>query len=392
MAASTSIEGSMKIDSMDTILAGDSLFVRLVTDSGLVGYGQTGYWGYPDSVGLVVESFRDKLIGADPLARERIWNELYRSQPFRGGVVTAAVAAVDIALWDIAGLQFEVPCYVLMGGPVRDRIRLHSVLASGWLESRDGLQDLVDEAKASVAEGFTALKFDPFMDGDDGFQTKSWARQLLDASQAVGAVRDAVGWDVDIAIELHRKLSTGEAGPLYEELRQHRVYMIEDALSPDGINRWALLPAGVAPTGTGERLDSIWDFADLVATDRVDILRPDVGQAGGMSHTLKIAALAEAHGLRLLCHNYVGPLLTLATAHVYGSVMNVSTMEYTLLDEQSPRVQILGTPAKRVGGYLELPTAPGLGYGTVTTEHLGPFNRWHPHGLPTTPDGGLHVR
>lgn len=382
----------MRIDALETVLAGESLFVRIATDTGLVGYGQTGYWGYPDAVGLVVESFRDKLIGRDPLSRERLWNELYRSQPFRGGVVTAGVAAVDIALWDIAGQFFDVPCYVLMGGPVRERIRLHSVLASGWLDSRDAVQDLVDEAVASVEEGFTALKFDPFMDGEDGFQTKAWSRQLKDASEAVGAVRDAVGWDVDIAIELHRKLSTGEAGPLFEELRQHRVYMIEDALSPDGIARWGHLPSGVAPTGTGERLDSIWDFADLVGTDGVDILRPDVGQAGGISHTLKIAALAESHGLRLLCHNYVGPLLTLATAHVYASVMNVSTMEYTLLDEKSPRSEILATPAKRDGGYLQLPASPGLGYGSLTTDHLGAFGRWHPHGLPTTPDGGLHVR
>ena len=382
----------MQIDAVDTILAGDSLFVRVATDDGLVGYGQTGYWGYPDAVAAAVESFRDKLLGRDPLARERLWNEMYRSQPFRGGVVTAGVAAVDIALWDIAGQHFGVPCYVLMGGPVRERIRLHAVLASGWLDSRDALQDLVDEATGAVAEGFTAIKFDPFMDGADGFQTKSWARQLKDASETVGAVRDAVGWDVDIAVELHRKLSTGEAGPLYEELRQYRLYMIEDALSPDGINRWGLLPAGVAPTGTGERLDSIWDFADLVATDRVDIVRPDVGQAGGISHTLKIAALAESKGLRLLCHNYVGPLLTLATAHVYASVVNVSTMEYTLLDEKEPRSTILGTPARRVGGYLELPAGPGLGYGTVSTDQLGPFARWHPHGLPTMPDGGLHVR
>jgi galactonate dehydratase len=382
----------MRIESVDTLLAGESLFVRLTVDDGTTGYGQTGYWGYPDAVERVVSSFEPALVGRDPLARERLWSDLYRSQPFRGGVVSAAVAAVDIALWDLAGKHFGVPCYRLAGGPVRDRIRLHSVLASGWLDERSGVEDLVAEAVASAEAGFTAIKFDPFVDGPDGFQTKSWARQLKDAVETVAVVRDAVGWDVDIAVELHRKLSAGEAGPLYEELRPHRVYLVEDALSPDRIARWGSLPAGAAPTGTGERLDSIWDFADLVRTDRVEILRPDVGQAGGISHTLKIAALAESFGLRLLCHNYVGPLLTLATAHVHASVINVSTMEYTLLDEKPPRSGILSNPARRVGGYLELPDLPGLGYGEVRTDHLGPFERWRPHDAPMLPDGSRHAR
>ena len=191
----------MQIDAVDTILAGDSLFVRVATDDGLVGYGQTGYWGYPDAVAAAVESFRDKLLGRDPLARERLWNEMYRSQPFRGGVVTAGVAAVDIALWDIAGQHFGVPCYVLMGGPVRERIRLHAVLASGARQPRCAAGPR-GRGHGAVAEGYPAIKFDPFMDGADGSETKSWARQLKDASETVGAVRDAVGWDVDIAVEL----------------------------------------------------------------------------------------------------------------------------------------------------------------------------------------------
>ena len=130
----------------------------------------------------------------------------------------------------------------------------------------------------------------------------------------------------------------------------------------------------------------------MVTAGGVGILRPDIGEAGGLSHVLKIAALAEAHGLQILCHNYVGPLLTLATAHLYSSVQNVATMEYTLLDEAPPRNQLLGRQAIREGGYLRLPDGIGLGYATIDPKTLGEFNRWRPQPTPISPDGGLYLR
>lgn len=381
----------MRIESVDTHLLGDTVLVSITTDDGLVGWGQSALWGYPDAVQVAVDAVGGRLVGMDPLARERIWYEVYRAQPFRGSFVSAAAAAIDIALWDIAGRHFEVPCYVLMGGPVRERIRLHLVLGSGWLDKGGGTEALVVEAREAVAMGFTAIKFDPFLDGPDGFQSRSWGRRVLDAVKTAGAVREAVGWDIDIALELHRKFAAAEAAVLYAQLGEIRPYMIEDALPPDGIAPWATLPR-TTPTGTGERLDTIWEFADLVATGGVSILRPDVGEAGGISHVLKIAALAEANGLQILCHNYVGPLLTLATAHIYASVQNVSTMEYTLLDERPPRTGLLGSQAIREGGYLRLPEGTGLGYGTIDPTTLGEFKRWRPQPTPISPDGGLYLR
>ena len=370
---------------------GDTLLVSIATDKGLVGWGQSALWGYPDAVKVAVDAVGGRLVGMDALARERIWYEVFRAQPFRGSFVSAAAAAIDIALWDLAGQRFDVPCYVLMGGPVRERIRLHLVLGSGWLDQGGGTDALVAEAKRAVALGFTAIKLDPFLDGPDGFQSRTWSRRVSDAVQTAKAVREAVGWDVDIAFELHRKFAAAEAAVLYSELADLRPYMIEDALPPDGIAPWASLPR-TSPTGTGERLDTIWEFADLVTAGGVGILRPDIGEAGGLSHVLKIAALAEAHGLQILCHNYVGPLLTLATAHLYSSVQNVATMEYTLLDEAPPRNQLLGRQAIREGGYLRLPDGIGLGYATIDPKTLGEFNRWRPQPTPISPDGGLYLR
>lgn len=380
----------MRIEEVETLLAGDSLYVRLTTDSGITGWGQSAVFGYPDAVQMVVNSYGDLLIGMNPLRRERIWHELFRAQPFRSSFITAAVAAIDISLWDIAGRHFDVPCFELMGGPVRDRIRLHLVLGHGWRDR--GVEAAIGDARAAAELGFTAIKFNPFLDEPDGVDRRSWARSIEDAVEFAGAVRKTVGWDIDIAFEFHRRFSAAEAAVAYQALAPLRPYMIEDALSPDSTRVWGSI-AGDAPTGTGERLDNIWEFADLLANGTVDIVRPDVGEAGGITHVLKIAAVAEAQGKRLLCHNYVGPLLTLATAHVYASVTNVSTFEYTLLDEQPPRSLLVTSPARRVGGYLELPEGPGLGYGAIDVSSQGPFTRWIPGApTPTTSDGGLHLR
>ena len=381
----------MRIEAVQTFLVADSLFVRVATDTGICGWGQTALWGFPDAAEVVLQSFRESLLGRNPLDRERLWYENFRAQPFRGSFLSGAIAAIDIALWDIAGQYFAVPCYRLMGGPVRDRIRLHLVMGSGWLERSASPASVASEARQAVDMGFTALKFDPFLDGPDGFQSTSWARCLLNAVRVVEAVREEVGWDVDLAFELHRKFSVAESAELYEALRKFHPYMIEDALPPDSIAAWGSLPR-TAISGTGERLDTIWEFADLIRTGAVDILRPDVGEAGGITHVLKIASLAEAFGLRLLCHNYVGPLVTLATAHVYAATQCVSTMEYTLLDERSPRCDLLEHSAVREGGYLLLPDSPGLGYSQVFLDTQPPYRRWAPHPLPSTLDGGLYLR
>ncbi len=209
----------MRIDDVRSYVAGCMHFVTLHTDNGLVGLGQSGFWAYPTAVHAIVERFRDYLVGKDPSQIERHWQHPYRMGPFRGAALTAAVSAVDIALWDIKSQHFHTPVHELLGGRYRDRVRLCRLL---W--SKDG-HALVAEAQDAASQGFTAVKFDPLL---AGYQDASYARMSESCMELVGAVRSAVGLDVDIVLELHRKLTPLQALPLIERLASFSLLFCED--------------------------------------------------------------------------------------------------------------------------------------------------------------------
>ena len=149
----------MKIDNVESLVLGGALFVRITTDTGLVGLGQTACWAYPAAVDQVVQTFRSYLVGQDPMRIEHHWQYLYRMGPFRGSVLSGAVSAIDIALWDIKGQHFQAPIWELLGGRCRDRVRLHLLMGGGTAEQ------VATSARAAAAEGFTAIKFDPVPPG-----------------------------------------------------------------------------------------------------------------------------------------------------------------------------------------------------------------------------------
>jgi galactonate dehydratase len=385
----------MKIDSVETILAHEWMFVRIYTDTGHSGIGQTAYWGFPDACERIVDSFREFLVGRDPRQIGLLWQEMYRRVPFRGGALTGAIAAVDIALWDLKARVLDVPVYELMGGKQRSRVRLHAVLATGWQDHQCSVNAFVDAALAAAEQGFTAIKFDPFAEGPSGFHTVTHARRIDQAVETVAAVREAVGWDVDIALELHRKFGINETLTFSDRITEFNIYMLEDPLPPDSVDSWGVLAGKLrVPIGAGERQDTIYEFKELLARDAAHFARPDVGTAGGFTACLKIAALAEAHHAEIIFHNYVSPLLTAATLQICAAIPNVRTLEYTLLDEQTPRSSLLKQPLSREGGWLIVPDAPGLGVEVVDDlgSVLGPFTRWRPTVTWRNLDGSVYAR
>ena len=384
-----------KIAAVETTLVHQWMFVRVRTEDGVEGVGQTGFWGWPDASERIVDSFRELLVGRNPLEVGRLWMEMYRTAPFRGGTLTGAIAAIDIALWDLAGRILEVPTYQLLGGKHRERVRLHALFGTGWLGDRTNSDLVVEAALRAVGMGFTAVKFDPFPEGAEGFQNDSWSRVLKDVVECVADVREAIGWDVDILVELHRALSPGEAVAVLAELEPLRPYFVEDPLPPDSVDSWGEVAAkSRVPIGAGERTDTIWEFKEYLARGAAQFVRPDVGLAGGLSHCVKIAALAEAHHSRVVAHNYVSPLLTAATLQLYASIPNVGTFEYALLDEEDEfRADLLKEPLRREGGFLAIPDAPGLGVDLRDDlEALPPFQRFRPQPLLKTPDGSTYTR
>ena len=341
----------MKIAEVESLVAGGGQFVRITTDSGIVGVGQTACWGYPSAVHEIVQTFREYLIGQDPLRIEHHWQYCYRMAPFRGSVLSGAVSAVDIALWDIKGQHFQAPIWELLGGQCRDKVRLHLLMGGGSPEQ------VYANAKAAAAEGFTAVKFDPI---PNGYQDMSLAALIAGTVDQVAAAREAVGPDVDVILELHRKLTPLQAVPLCDALVQFRPLLIEDPVHIDSIQSQAEIAKRITcALANGERMHSIWEFREMLVAGGAQYIRPDVGLAGGLTQTKKIAAVAESFHAGLVPHNFLGPVLTAASVHLDISVPNFTVQEYSKLDEDQA-VAFPGT-FKREGGYIMLPEAPGLG-------------------------------
>jgi galactonate dehydratase len=342
----------MKIDKIESMLIGGAYVVRITTDSGITGLGQTACWGYPTAVESIVDVFKTYLIGQNPLRIEHHWNHLYRMAPFRGTAIMGAVAAIDIALYDIKGKHFDVPVWELLGGNVRDKIRLHLLGGGGTPETN------CEAAKAAVAEGFTAMKFDPVT---SGYQDMGQARLIQNAVEITAAAREGGGPDLDLIIELHRKLTPMVAIDLAEALKPFHVLFLEDPIQIDSISAQAHISAkSTVPFGNGERFVSIWEFRELLEQGGPQYLRPDVALAGGLTHCKKIAAIGESYHCAVVTHNFLGPLTTAASLHLDATIPNFVTQEYTKGDESEGHA-VFKTSYKREGGYIPIPQAPGLG-------------------------------
>ena len=342
----------MKIERVESLLVGPNYIVRIHTDSGLSGVGQSAYWGYPEAVERIVSAFQQYLVGKNPFQIEHHWQFLYRMAPFRGGALSAAVSAVDIALWDIKGKHFQAPVWELLGGRCRDKIRLHLLMGGNTSE------EVGQRAKAAADEGFTAIKFDPL---PTGFENMTLARLIEAVRDNVAAAREAVGLDVDIILEIHRKLTPMNAIALATELVEFRPLFYEDPVQIDSIQSQGEIAKRVTlPVANGERIHSIWEFRELLASGGTQYVRPDLGLAGGITHCKKIAAIAESYHAAVVTHNFLGPVLTAAAVQLDASIPNFVVQEYSKGDESEAN-RVFKTALKRSGGYIPVPEVPGIG-------------------------------
>lgn len=372
----------MKIEAVESLALGGAHFVRIRTDTGLVGLGQSACWAYPQAAHAVVETFELYLVGQDPLRIEHHWQHLYRMGPFRGSVLSGALSAVDIALWDIKGQRFQAPIWELLGGRCRDKVRLHLLMGGNTPD------EVTKRTRAAAAEGFTAIKFDPL---PEGFQNLTLAGLITAVVDNVAAAREVVKNDVDIILELHRKLTPLQAIPLCEAVAPFHPLFIEDPIQIDSITSQAEIAGRIGSAiANGERLHTIWEFRELLAYGGSQYVRPDVGLAGGLTHCKKIAAIAESYHAAIVTHNFLGPVLTAASVHLDISVPNFLVQEYSLIDE-SPKSACFTSALTRTGGYLTVPEQPGLGVSLDEAKAgplLGPLSR-QLHDIPMRNDGSV---
>jgi len=298
-------------------------------------------------------------------------------------VLSGAISAVDIALWDIKGQILQAPIWELLGGKYRDRIRLHLLMGGATPE------EIAANARAAAADGFTAIKFDP-IPADFGDMTQDALVRGIVAN--VAAAREAVRSDVDIILELHRKLTPLQALPVIEAVAAFNPLFVEDPIQIDSIVSQSEIARRInQPIANGERMHSIWEFREMLVNGGSQYVRPDVGLAGGLTQCKKIAAIAESFHSAVVTHNYLGPVLTAAAVHLDISIPNFVVQEYTLSDESSKCSGFEGI-LRREGGYLMPPELPGLGIKLTNTSVngvLAPGGSRPLHEIPLRSDGSV---
>ncbi|MFB6136817.1 MAG: mandelate racemase/muconate lactonizing enzyme family protein [Halobacteriaceae archaeon] len=334
------------------------VFVRVETDAGVTGLAEATTHDKPRTVAAAIEEMSHFFVGEDPFDTERLWLEMYRDEWFSKNVVNTTVcSAVDIACWDIKGKLLDKPVYELLGGSVHgETLRTY---ANGWYtETTEDLQTWKDAARQVVADGYDAMKFDPF--------GNSWQRMDREtfnhAVDVVGAVREAVGPDVDLLIEGHGRFTAGQAVEVAHALEQFDPTWFEEPCPPDSINSLGKVSRkSPIPIATGERLVTKHEFRDLLAETDVDIIQPDLMNTGGLTEAKKIAAQAEAEHVSFAPHNPQGPVATAISIHADATIPNFMIQELFQTYDVEWVDDLLVDPIEVEDGFVELPDRPGLG-------------------------------
>lgn len=348
----------MKITEIKTIPIDRYLFVQVYTDEGITGLGESGAWGYLEASEQAVETFKRYLIGQDPRRIEHHWQYLYRWSHFRGAAIMGALSAIDIALWDILGKSLGVPCYQLLGGKCRDKARVYYHVF-GRTKA-----ELVQGCINAKEKGFTAVgHLTPFLDESHSVPYfKTHAEKMQDAIDTVRQYREAVGVNVDLCIEIHRRLTPAEAVVLARGIEPFHPFFYEDPTLPDNLDAMAQIAEKIhIPIATGERIHTIHEFEMLLARGAVQYVRPDVCMCGGLTHAKKIAALAEAHYVQVVPHNPLSPVSTVACVQLAACIPNFALQEYPKGESEPPKSEIVKSPLRCENGFLIIPDAPGIG-------------------------------
>lgn len=347
----------MKIKSVESFLVRTHChIVRIETDTGLVGIGESGFWGFPEGTEAIVKRLTKYLLGKDPLRIDHHWQYIYRNNHHRGGALHGALSAIDIALWDVKGKHYGAPVWQLLGGKCREKVRVYMHIHGGSDE------ELAEDAQEKVREGFTAVRFGPFV---LEAQKLTHSRLLRTTVDRVKAVREAVGEDVDIIIDVHNRLTPSDAIVLGRELEKYRLLFIEDPTKQDTAEAMGYVAANCpVPVATGERLHTIFEFKEFLHSRACAYVRPDVCLAGGITQTKKIVAMAEAYQVTAVPHNPLSPISTAACVQIDACTPNCLIQEYmgdgSVLGEEWKR-EIVKTPIRLEKGYLIVPEEPGIG-------------------------------
>lgn len=368
----------MKITDIKVIAANRFLYVNIHTDEGIYGIGESGTWGFLDASAEAVNSFKTYLIGQDPLRIEHHWQYMYRCFHFRGAAVMGALSAIDIALWDIAGKYYGVPVYQLLGGKCRERVRTY------YHVSGETTEELIESCIKAKNLGYNAVgHLSPFLDEPRNKPYyESYANMINKAVDRVRQIREAVGDEVDLCLELHRRMKPSEAIAFAHKVEKYTPFFLEDPIIPDNFDSMALIANKInIPIATGERIHTIQEFEMLLSRNALAYVRTSVCMCGGITGSRKIAAIAEAHGAQIVPHNPLSPVSTAACLQIAASVENFAIQELPdhsgvaaserftssqgIINQSFKQSDMVTWVPTCKNGFASLPEKPGIGIDLV---------------------------
>lgn len=337
----------------------NQLLVKVETDQGVFGWGESGLSGRERAVVGAIEHYREFLIGRDPFLCGAIWQEMYRSQYFEGGrVLQAAISAIDIALHDIKGKALGVPVHQLLGGKQRDRIPTFATT-----QAPPG-PAMIEQAKMLMAAGWTAMRLSP-----SGHEDK----ERYEPREHIGATakwcvraREELGPDVVLGVDYHHRLSVAEAASFCQKMPPGTLDFLEEPIRDETPSAYKALRTMVdVPFAIGEEFASKWQFLPYIEGDLHQFNRLDVCNVGGLTEAMKVAGWSEAHYVDMMPHNPLGPVCTAATVHFSAAVPNFCWLE----TRASPAETHLGfddaeffpVQPRLKGAHYDVSDAPGLG-------------------------------
>jgi len=331
------------------------VFLKLYTEEGLTGVGEgTVEWNELAAEACIRQTC-GRIMGADPFRTEALWERLYRDSYWRNDLIIAsAISAIDQACWDLKGKRLGVPVHTLLGGKRRERLRAY---ANAWYWGCTTPGEFAQAAAKIVAEGYTALKWDPFGDAD----MTMGAAAMRAAVANVAAVRETVGPEVDLCIEVHGRLVPAWSIEMARRLKPFDPLFYEEPVPVENVEALVRVARAIEiPVATGERLCTKFAFQELLRTQAVDIIQPDLCHAGGLTEVKKIAAMAEASYVQVAPHNASGPIGTAAAVHLDACIPNFLIQEFFVV--QAPWIgEVVEGGARVVGGEIVVPDLPGLG-------------------------------
>jgi galactonate dehydratase len=356
----------------------NQMLVKIETDEGIYGWGESGFSGRELGVKGIMEHYREFLIGRDPMKRGALWQEMYRSQYFEGGrTLTAAISAIDIALHDIVGKKLGVPVYELLGGKHRHTVPVFATTSQPYG------QGMIDQAKDFMDRGINAfrLSYDS-MDIQAGglFEPRE---SIANSAEWLIKAREQLGNQAIMGVDYHHRLSPSETASFCQMMPTHTLDFLEEPIRDESPEAYeALRKLTDVPFAIGEEFASKWQFLPYIERGITNYVRVDICNVGGFTESMKVAGWAEAHYIDLMPHNPLGPICTAASVHLAAAVPNFAWLEVNLSRAEDPDRSVFTEQVEFNGSGYVVNDRPGLGVEVDESKLSEPFRFWeapHPH-------------